>query len=120
MRFWMGVMIMVVLGMGFSTQALASPGVCGKLDSISRGQTTAKEIQNCHRKTQGAWYDFMALMICRDLNKLSIKGARAKDITACLEDISKKRFKYARLKQCKKRKRKNSDVVRRCIRRSRA
>ena len=91
----------------------------GSLIQYHKGKPTAAEIQKCHSKTRGAWYDFMALMICQDLNQLSIKGAQAGDITACLTDISKQRFQYSRLRNCKK-KRKNSDIVRRCIRRSSA
>ena len=117
MRFWMGLIMMTMLCLGLSTQAMASSGVCGQLDSISRGQTSSKEIRNCHKRTKGAWYDFMALMICRDLNKLSIKGAKASDITECLVDISRKRYVYRSLKKCKK-KHRSANRVRRCIRQS--
>lgn len=118
MRFWMGLILFTMLGLGFSTQAAASSGVCGQLNSISQGTTTAAEINKCHRRTRDAWYDFMALMICRDLNKLSINGAKASDITMCLEEISRKRFAYGSLKKCKKKKHKDAQRVRRCIQRS--
>ena len=117
MRFWMGLMIMTLICLGLSTQAVASPEVCTNLSRLAKGQATAKEVTKCHNKTKGAWYDFMALMICRDLNKLSRNGAKASEITSCLTDISKKRFKYSRLKKCKK-KHKNTRVLRRCVRRS--
>jgi hypothetical protein len=96
-----GRLLTILLGgliLGLATQA--APIICNELPKISR-DFTSNDFNVCEKQVANQTFDFYAFSICRDLNRVSVRGAEAKDINKCLKVITGKRFNYKKLRSCK-------------------